>query len=276
MAEQHASRPRPEALIPRLLELGADPDIDQPDIMSKYPDLCCAQSRIQSLWRRQLNPIMASLTTAELECFLKALAIAELRLCWRRGSVSPVIPVLEEIGQRSPDVGHRLDQWVMRRSTNQWAGGAIPVDMVPLLDQMTHEERETWFLSFTEACHRYQEQAHREKVARVERAEREAERNRQARAQRKAQKRTRDAQRQQTRERLVERGSTRDDTGRLRLLIEHPEVPLDAFPGEWAQVPAESCTRMTREESEQVLARISGKRKGVWRDLCRRIREETD
>jgi len=274
MVELYGRGPSIEDIMPKLLELGADPDIDRPEVLSRYPELHHVEHLIRRLGGPLLDSIMAPLSTPELECLLKGLTIAELRLRWCVGSVSPVIRILDEFDRRSPSDAYRLHQWVIRRSTNRYTGGLISEHVIPVLDQMSPEEREIWFLAFQESCRRDWERRHREQLARRERAEREAERRRQEKERRKAQKRTRDVQRRQARERLIERAAPLDDIGRLRLIIENQDMRLDAFPSEWARMPVDFRARMTRADIEALLARISRKRKGVWRDLCRRIMEE--
>jgi hypothetical protein len=266
----------PTAALARLLELGADPELDRPEVVSDYADLR-EQHWINRLHWSEWFAATASLSMQELENLLKGLTIAELRFGWRDGSVASVIWVFKEIQRRSQVDADRLYEWVITRSTNPYAptgssvNPTIPHDMIPIIDRMTDEEREQWRQSFLESCRKLSEQRQTEKIARIEKAQKEAQNNRLAKANRKAQKRKLDSERREVRKRLIAKGLCLDAVGRLRLIVENSNIPLDFFPEDWARIPDEFCAAMTDEETSAVLSRIGKKRKGAWRDLSRRL-----
>jgi hypothetical protein len=79
------------------------------------------------------------------------------------------------------------------------------------------------------------------------------------------------SERRAAREALIQAGAVIDDVSRLWLLIKNPEMPLDAVPVEWADIPNDSCVRMTDAEIESVMIRIAYKRKGPWKRLFTRL-----
>ena len=276
MARRHLRRMSPRAIISKLIELGADPDIDRPDVLSKYPDLHHVAKQVRCRWGPRTDFALPPYSLKNLECLLKGIVIAELRLNWGFGSTTPVHYILHEIGHQSSRDASRLRQWVMRHSTNGWAGGRIPEHMVPYLDEVSAEVRERWFIGFQKRREEEGRRQYRKRRARLIRIERQEERNRQARANRKAQKRARDAERRRARDLLLDRAADLDDVGRLRLVIEHQDTPLGAFPREWARIPTDFLARMTKADIDALLARTRDRRKGVWRNLCRQIVEQVE
>lgn len=280
MTEPRRPHSIPSAILTRLLELGADPELDRPEAVCDYVDLR-EQGWINRLHWSEWFAATAPLSMQELENLLKALTIAALRFGWRDGSVASVIWVFKDIQRRSQVDADRLYDWVITRSTNPYAptgssgNPTIPHDIVPVLDRMAKEEREQWRLSFLESCRKLSEQRHIEKIARIERTQKEAQNNRLAKANRQAQKNKLDSERREARKRLFEKALCLDAVGRLRLIVENSDIPLDSFPEEWARIPDEFLSRMTDEETSAVLSRLREKRKGAWRDLSRRLARKT-
>jgi hypothetical protein len=263
-------------VLARLLELGADENIDLPKVASDYSDLC-RHDRINRLHWSEWNAVTASLSMQELESLLKGLTIAELRFGWCGGSVSSVIWVFREIQRRSQEDADRLFEWVIRRSTNPYAptgsarGATIPHDMIPVLDEMTEKQRKKWFVSFRESCQKASEQRYKEEVARAKKAKDDAETRKRERIGRKAHKEATDKKMRAERTQVIAEGLPLDAIGRLHLIVEHPGIPLDAFPCDWSRISQDTVAAMNSDDVKALLSRCKEMRKGVWRKLAQTL-----
>lgn len=275
MSEPGNATSIPRHVVCRLIELGADDRLDRPEIESTYSDLR-AHERLDNLHWSEWDAVAAALSTQELESLLKGLTIAELRLGWRGGgSVSAVIWIFRQIQRRSQKDADRLYEWVIRRTANyrQEIGEMpIPREMIFVLDGMTQEQREEWFVSFRESrnneIRQLIRQRHAKKLTRRKNGEEEAEARKNERINRKAQKDATDEKMRSERARLIDAAQFLDAKGRLTLIADNPSVSLDAFPADWACVSPDIVAVMDSEHVKALLSRCREKRRGVWHDLA--------
>lgn len=286
------------AIIQRLIELGGRGDLESPGVLDLYSDLR-PHDVIDRLHWRTWDKAVEGLTVEQIAALLKALTVIEAQWGWSGGSVSAVIWVFRTLSERDYQLGEQLARWIVRRSRNPWVPYGTQRSRDALLEHIGVEELAARNLDLAQSVRRYigdhefetrfeqwllSELAH----ARERRAQEAREREERARA-----NHARDVARRERKKRrqvryaaygrwrasrsfkclqLVEEWNGLDSEERLRKIALQSDIPVDAFPPEWADVDEETLGRLPLDVLRTLLGRISPKPAPLWETFGARIR----
>jgi hypothetical protein len=259
----------PQHIIDTLLVLGRMPDVDTDRLSEKFEVLRQYEFLNRLHWQ-DWRPVCDSLDVDSHIALLKALTLAECYGGWGNGgSVSAGIWVYHSLEEKVPyQAACDLARWVIDHNDNEYLpfGGprkrslflkressALSNKNGSLMLELNVEEN---------AIKQRNDQHHitqneKAKAGRIQRKKQSSE-----------QHQVRKNKFDDVRELVLEKAAGLDPIGHLCLIIEHPDLPLDCFPTEWADVAEGIISHIDKSLCDQLVARLSKKNHGPWRQLC--------
>jgi len=273
----------------RLIDLGRDSRIDDPDVVRKYEDLRHSDALNRLHWRRW-ERVVQDMPVDDLVALIRGLAIAERRFRWLGGSVSAVIWTFRVLSRRCPEISDPLGEWISRRSDNTYVPyGTHRDDVVSraqldALDTMSPEERDRWFDGHRAAVQAAQA---RSSAARRRNISTEMARQGVARAVREGQNAARrrhllarhwasrpagwDAPAAAEWKAIIERADSLAPAQRVAVVAENCQIPIDFFPSNWADCSVETLGQLSADARQAILSRLAPVANGRWHSLAVRV-----
>ncbi len=242
-----------EKVVEILIEAGRNPALELPEC-GPLLERVRRQDYINRLGWQTWDDVTDALAIPDCVALTKALVVCEERFRWIGGSVAAVIWVYRAIERRDSAVARELVDWIVPRSTNDWA---------PFGSLLSRTSGAT---SYQESCRwaaerratRAREIAAEEAAAKERRAERFAEGER-IRAQ---QAKAAEARREWLAEYLA-----KPMIAQLRELATSNHLHVNYFPDTFERVQPSVLRALESSELSALLARIVDRREARWRRL---------
>jgi hypothetical protein len=191
---------------------------------------------------------------------------------WDGGSVAPGIWVFKKLEERIPNKqAAEIAKWVIKHSDNPWMPFGNQRDRALFITNQDIDTSEDSFgtmllkLKFIESAER----------TRREQAQDELQKQQQAAKVKQLALRKEESEahlirkndKERVRMEVITVGQSLDTVSRLRLIIQHQDIPLYSFPSIWANVSKEDLKGLDKKMIKALIDRMSRHQKGPWKVL---------
>lgn len=261
----------PPHIIQSLITIGKRADIDAPALANEVAPLRQHEPLCRLHWE-SWHPVCEALPVEDHIALLKGLVMAECYAGWDSGSVSPGIWVYSKLkkrisGKESVDIA----QWVIERSHNCYMPFGSSHRRADFISRQAHFAGEDFegsvsfdlsFNAFVDHNHRVNAELERQKAAKEAKAERLALRQVDV-DKHHSKKSDNDLQRRD----LITAGETLDPIGRLRLIVDNPQMHMMSFPEEWSQISEQVLKCIDPELAQSLCSRLLNTKSKPWKIL---------
>ena len=260
-----------QQIVNKLIELGRRDNLDEPSIAADFEQFRPYEHLGRIHWR-EWNSVCEGLSIEEHISLLKAVVMAMRYSGWDGGSVAPGIWVFKKLEERIPNKQvAEIAKWVIEHSDNPWMPFGNQRDRVLFIANQDIDNSEDSFgtmllkLKFIESAERTRREQTQDELQKQQQAakvKRLAMRKEESKAHL-----IRKNDQERIRMEVIAVGEPLDTVSRLRLIIQHQNIPLHSFPSTWANVPKEDLKGLDKKMRKALIERMSWHQKGPWKVL---------
>jgi hypothetical protein len=262
----------PQHIIDTLIVLGSMEDAEVDRLSEKFEVLRPYENLNRLHWK-DWYAVCEALDVESHIALLKTLTLAERYGGWGcGGSVSAAIWVYRNLEEKVPyQTAVGIAHWIIAHSENEYLPFGGPGKRSLFLKWESNDSGNKNGSLITELI--MEETAIKFQNDQAQKAMNE--RSRAERLQREKmsydQHQARRQQSDDARRIVLEKAEGLDALGRLRLIVDYPNLPIDSFPTEWAVVDEDILSNLDKSLCKQLIARIGRKNRGPWRNLCSQL-----